>query len=231
METYIGTSGWYYDWNEERTLDWYMEHSGLNAIELNASFYRLPFPNQVKSWVKKGQSLHWVIKVNRLITHQFKFSEKALTIWKKFYDLFSDLHTCIDYFLFQLPPHYTTRARNNIASFIKHTKMTEKCALEPRHESWFCEDMLDWASALGITWVSIDAPVFTRDICKTTDTVYLRVHGRTAWYSHDYTARELKEIAHRIIAAKPKRVYVFFNNNHAMLSNAQKMMSIITKAT
>jgi uncharacterized protein YecE (DUF72 family) len=24
MELYIGTSGWYYDWNGDKTLDWYI---------------------------------------------------------------------------------------------------------------------------------------------------------------------------------------------------------------
>ena len=49
---FIGTSGWYYDWNKEKTLDWYIENSNFNVIELNASFYRFPFPNHIKGWGK-----------------------------------------------------------------------------------------------------------------------------------------------------------------------------------
>lgn len=229
MEIFVGTSGWYYDWNEKKTLDWYLEHSALNAIELNASFYRFPFPNMVKSWAKKGTSLHWVVKVNRLITHQFKFSEQATGTWQKFNALFSPLHAYIDYFLFQLPPKLTPSSKEKIADFIRKTKMREKFALEPRHAQWFNQESVAWAVSLGITWVSIDAPEFTRDILRTTGDVYLRVHGRTDWYQHDYTDRELKEIARRIIEAKPERVYVFFNNDHAMLKNAQRMRAILEK--
>ncbi|MEO0119416.1 MAG: DUF72 domain-containing protein, partial [candidate division WOR-3 bacterium] len=69
MEIYVGTSGWYYDWNLEGTFDWYLKNSKLNAVELNVSFYRFPFPNQVKSWANKGKSLRWAIKVSRIITH------------------------------------------------------------------------------------------------------------------------------------------------------------------
>lgn len=226
VRIFVGTSGWYYDWNKEGSLDWYLENSKLNAIELNASFYRFPFPNQVKSWAKKGTNLRWVIKVNRLITHQFKFSKRALNTWLKFSELFSIMDEFIDYFLFQLPPNFTPNARKNIENFIKETD-NKKFALEVRNEKWFNEDALNWAEDLGITWVSIDAPEFSRDIYKTTDTVYLRMHGRTAWYSHNYTDRELKEIAHRIVIRKPRRVYVFFNNDHNMLKNAQTMFKIL----
>ena len=42
VEVYVGTSGWMYPWNLGRSLEWYVNHSGLNAVELNASFYRIP---------------------------------------------------------------------------------------------------------------------------------------------------------------------------------------------
>ncbi len=229
MEIFVGTSGWYYNWNEKKTLDWYIENSNLDAIELNASFYRFPFPNMIKSWVRKGKSLRWVIKVNRLITHQFKFSEKAAGTWKKFYDLFSPMHGFIDYFLFQLPPSLTPRSKSLIESFFKKIRTAKKCALELRHELWFEEDLIEWVKSLGITWVSIDAPEFTRDIIKTTKNVYLRMHGRTDWYHHNYTDKELKDIGKRIIAAEPDKAYVFFNNDHNMLKNAQKMSAILDK--
>jgi uncharacterized protein YecE (DUF72 family) len=227
MKIYVGTSGWYYEWNKNKTLDWYIENSGLNAVELNASFYRFPFPNQVKSWAKKGTPLRWVIKVNRLITHQFKLSERSISTWQKFTALFSNMNKLIDYFLFQLPPNFTPNTRNQIADFIEKTKSKKKYALEIRNDAWFKKDLISWAKSLGITWVSIDAPQFTRDIFKTTNTVYLRIHGRTGWYRHNYSNRELKEIAQRVIATKPQRLFVFFNNNHNMLKNAQAMHKIL----
>ncbi|KPJ71931.1 hypothetical protein AMJ52_08065 [candidate division TA06 bacterium DG_78] len=227
MKIFVGTSGWYYEWNKDLTLDWYIAHSGLNAIELNASFYRFPFPNQVKAWARKGKMLHWVIKVNRLITHQFKFSTRAVTTWQRFNNLFSEMHAMIDYFLFQLPPNLSSKTMTKIENFLKKTKVIHKCALEPRHESWFTNDVIAWAQSLGITWVSIDAPVFTRDVFKTTDTVYVRIHGRTDWYRHNYTDKELREIGKRVYAVKPKTMFMFFNNNHNMLKNAQKMKKIM----
>ncbi|MGC8888894.1 MAG: DUF72 domain-containing protein [Candidatus Micrarchaeia archaeon] len=60
-------------------------HEGkmLNAIELNASFYRFPFPNQVKGWSAKDNSLTWVIKINRLITHTHMLNEKAIELFQQ----------------------------------------------------------------------------------------------------------------------------------------------------
>ena len=35
MEVYVGTSGWAYAWNRGGSLAWFVEQSGLNAIEVN----------------------------------------------------------------------------------------------------------------------------------------------------------------------------------------------------
>lgn len=223
MKIYVGTSGWYYEWNEEKTLDWFIANSGLNSIELNASFYRFPFPNMVKAWAKKGKKLRWVIKVNRLITHVFKFNKRGEDTWERFAELFKPLDEFIDFYLFQLPPSYTPKAIKQLTTFTKKIKLAERFALEPRNDEWFNDKMLDWAKEQNITWVSIDAPEFPNTIYKTTDKVYLRMHGRTSWYSHNYSDAELKEIAKRIKSVKPKSAYIYFNNNHNMLKNAQRM--------
>lgn len=231
MKIYIGTSGWFYDWNLERTFDWYLANSGLNTVELNASFYRFPFPNQIKSWAKKGKNLRWSIKVNRRITHLNRFSEKSYPIWKAFYNLFSPMHEVIDFFLFQLPPSFTPENRKLLEKFIRKTKLNEKFALEPRNDAWFNSEQTTWVKEHNITWVSIDAPKFPNTIYKTTDRVYLRMHGRTGWYQHDYSQKELRDVAKRIFESKPKFIYVYFNNDSAMLSNAQTMLNIMKKSS
>lgn len=226
MEFFVGTSGWYYSWNEQRNFDWFVANSGLNAVELNASFYRFPFPNMVKSWARKGEGLRWSIKVNRLITHRLKFSDRAFQSWKKFQDLFKPLEPSIDFFLFQLPPSTTPKYASLIEDFLKKTGLNERCALEVRNIQWFDERWIDWASGLGITWVSVDCPDFPLDVFNTSGLVYERMHGRTGWYAHLYSDEELKEVTLRILRAKPKKAYVFLNNDHGMLVNSRKMLDI-----
>jgi len=84
------------------SFDWFVKSSGLNAVELNMSFYRFPHPNMVKSWTLRGGGLGWAVKVNRLITHTFKFGWKAFEAWGKFHKLFTPLEPSIDFYLFQL---------------------------------------------------------------------------------------------------------------------------------
>lgn len=230
MEIYVGTSGWMYDWNELGSFDWYVKYSGLNAVELNASFYRFPFRNQILSWSRKGRSLRWSIKVHRSITHYRRLSESAHTIWKKFYNLFNPLDKYVDFYLFQMPPNfiYSDKNLDKIKNFFEYTGLGKRFALEIRHPSWFKESFVNWCSKLGLTLVSIDAPIGTW-IVNSNGCVYLRMHGREYWYAHDYSPDELRELANSMIRLKPFKVYVFFNNNHWMLCNARLMKQILEK--
>jgi len=227
MKVYTGTSGWLYGWNLGRSLDWYLENSGLNAVELNASFYRFPFPSQVKGWARKGSELRWAIKVNRLVTHVFKFGERALGTWGKFERLFEPMHGLIDFYLFQLPPRYTPKAAPMLEKFIRATKLGKRFALEVRNLAWFKPEWVEWARKLGITWVSVDCPDFPLEVYNTSGLVYERMHGRSAWYSHYYTDEELFEVSEKIRAMKPRAAYVWFNNNHDMCENAQRMFRLL----
>jgi len=229
MHAFVGTSGWMYAWNEEQNLDWYVKNSGLNAVELNASFYRFPFPKWVESWATKGRELRWSIKVNRLITHTFKFGERALDLWKRFETTFKPLESNIDFYLFQLPPFMTPSFASRLEQFVEKTGLEQKFALEIRNLDWFNKEWVDWASKLGITWVSVDCPDFPLDVFNTNGIVYERMHGRYDWYSTYYKDQELEEVAKNIAKVKPEKAYVFFNNNHAMLDNARKMLAILSK--
>jgi len=227
VEIYIGTSGWLYDWNEEATLDWYVSNSGLNAVELNASFYRFPYRNQVLSWSRKGAKLRWAVKAHRGITHTRRMKPEALDVWRKFQDLFQPLDPLTDFYLFQLPPNYTCKEENleRIENFHRETKLGVRFAVEFRHESCFRDEIVEWAKRLGLTIVSIDAPIKTW-IVKSSDTVYLRLHGREVWYGYEYSVDELQELVDKTLELKPSRIYVFFNNNHWMLENARTMLKL-----
>jgi len=227
LDFYVGTSGWSYAWNEKKSLDWYVSDSGLNAVELNGSFYRYPSASAVESWVRKSKDLRWSVKVNHAITHNCKLGENALEFWKRFHDLFKPLESKVDFFLFQLPPSTTPKSMVRIEEFFKKTSLGERFALEVRSSEWFKEETVKWASNLGLTLVSVDSPDFPRDLFNTSGNVYVRMHGRKDWYSYRYSLEELEEVAKKIIARKPERVYLFFNNDHAMLENAREMLRIL----
>ncbi len=187
------------------------------------SFYRFPYPTMVKSWAAKGKNLAWVVKAHRSITHFQKLSMAAVESFKRFKTRFAPLEDRIQYYLLQLPPSFTDI--NLLEQFIEKTG-PEKLAVEFRHSSLFTDELIEWGRKQGVLLVSIDAPQLPRTIMSRT-IVYERVHGRTGWYSHDYSDQELQEIHTRILATSPKTVYVFFNNNHAMMENAIRMNTLL----
>jgi len=235
MKVYVGTSGWMYDWNLGGSLDWYVKYSRLNAVELNMTFYRYPFRNQIIGWLKRGSRLRWTIKVHRSITHLFKLSDKALNPWFRFKELFKPMDNLIDFYLFQLPPSvkYSERFLERVLKFHRESRLGSRFAIEFRDPSWFeNKSALDTLSSAGVTLVSVDSPIGVW-VIKSNDTIYLRMHGRYYWYAHYYTDEELMEVASKVIELRPERLYVFFNNDHDMLENARRfyglMKSLISK--
>lgn len=221
MKIYVGTSGWLYGWNEGGNFEWFVKNSGLNSVELNASFYRFPFPNQIKSWVEKSGKIRFAVKVHRKITHILKLSPSALTVWDEFKALFSPLKEKIDFYLFQLPPSFTPEYLDQTKEFFRSIRDRGNLAIEFRHFAWFDEKMVQEIEKLGMVFVSMDSPQIKSFLVKTNNVVYLRFHGRQAWYNYNYSPKEMKDISEKIYHLKPEYIYAYFNNNHAMLSNAR----------
>jgi uncharacterized protein YecE (DUF72 family) len=222
-EIYVGTSGWSYDWNLGKSLEWYKTNSELNAIELNMSYYRFPYPNMIKAWTKKGSNLAWIIKTHRLVTHLKKLNKETYSIFERFKKLFSPLEDKIHYYLLQFPSKFLDLER--IEKFIDNCG-NEKIAIEFRNNEMLTDEIIKWGKKQGVLLVSIDAPKLSSKVMSK-EIIYERIHGKTDWYSHNYKDSELLEIKERILLPKPKRVYVFFNNNHVMLENAIRMNNLL----
>ena len=231
MDVYIGTSGWMYTWNPDG-FDWYINYSGLNSIELNSSFYRFPYPNQVKSWARKtplDRVFRWSIKVHRSISHYRRLDMKAIDIMNKFINLFNPLDKYIDFYLIQLPPNLRCSERNllRIKNFVERVNIPGRIAIEFRNESCFNESIVDFSNEAGFIYVSVDSPQTTY-IAKSGGAIYLRMHGRTDWYMHYYTDDELNEIKDKILSLEPDKLYVYFNNDHDMLENARRFKKLFS---
>ncbi len=233
LKVYVGTSGWVYDWNPDG-LDWYLRNSGLNAVELNASFYRFPFPNQVRSWVRKTEAsdgrLRWAVKVNRLVTHVHMLNEKSLRPWRAFLRLFKPLDRYVSFYLLQLPPRarpaspFVSRARAFLRRAVGDVGEW-RVAVEFRNTAWFKEAWVEWCGDLRVTFVSVDSPQ-TTFISTSGPKAYLRMHGRSFWYAHNYSDEELEDVALSLKGLDVEEAYVFFNNNHDMLENARRFLRL-----
>lgn len=109
---YLGTSGWYYDhWmnkfypsslEKREWLGFYCEY--FNTVEVNSSFYRMPFPSMVKGWHPKSpKNFSLTFKGNRVITHERKLRNVDAPL-KKFYSFTEVAKEKRGAILWQIPP-------------------------------------------------------------------------------------------------------------------------------
>ncbi len=65
--------------------------------------------------------------------------------------------------------------------------------------------LVRWAEDLGLTLVSVDAPELSRQLFNVNGIVYVRMHGREYWYSHEYSLKELEEVKRILLLRKPRK--------------------------
>jgi uncharacterized protein YecE (DUF72 family) len=116
--------------------------------------------------------------------------------------------------------------------------------VEFRHNGWVNRKMYDNLKSAGIGYVAVDEPdlrgLLKPDLFNTTDTAYIRLHGRNAeqwWnggplrYDYDYSESELREWKEKIDKMKDKahKMYIFFNNCHLgqAVKNAREMIQML----
>lgn len=225
MDAFVGTSGWYYDWNKKKNLDWFIQNSGLNSVELNASFYRFPLPGQIEGWKRKGTGLRWSIKVHRSITHWRQLSESSLETLGKFQGLFEPMDHLVDFYLFQVPPNFDDVAR--VLRFAEAAKLGKRFTLEVRNKELLGNDEACAELMKKVTLVSVDSPDYRNRIFPG-KTVYMRMHGREGWYSYNYSKAEISETIGKIRHIRPEKAYIYFNNNHNMLENARMTLEVFS---
>ncbi|MBU0496404.1 MAG: DUF72 domain-containing protein [Candidatus Thermoplasmatota archaeon] len=219
---YLGTSGWCYSWNPQKSLSWFIDHTPCNSIELNMSYYRYPHPKMVARWAETGASLAWVIKVHRSITHYKKLNKDSYEQFTQFRALFEPLESSIHYYLLQLSPSFSDLP--SVEHFIAACG-TDKIAIEFRTPSMMNTRIQHWAEAHKVLLVSVDAPHLPSQL-QSTHTLYLRIHGRTTWYDYTYNHEELTNLYRRITEQKPDTVFIYFNN-YAMYPNMLSFHTIL----
>lgn len=217
----VGCSGWFYwHWRggfypaeipTSRWFEHYRRH--FRTVELNAPFYSWPTEGVVASWLRQAARTKFIytVKVSELITHTKRFTGTRTLVRDFGYiaDLLGNRMGC---FLFQLPPsfHFT---RPRLRRIINQLDPTRRNVVEFRHRSWWNEEVFDAFRKSGTIFCSCSGPRLPGDLVKTADEIYLRFHGTTRWYRHDYSASELAAWAEKIRASRAGRVWAYFNND------------------
>lgn len=223
----VGTSGYSYYWNEGKPtpFEWYIGQ-GFPTVEINASFYRFPSTSWARAWSRAPAGFDISVKVHRSITHYTRLRGNALALWRRFTAPLRGVRDRISFWLFQMPPTYVYSRENVdvLSRFFGEVNLGNSAVLEFRDPLWW--EHIDAIEGIGVAFCSVDAPGLPRDVVAMNDVVYLRLHGRTAWYSHVYTEGELRGIMDKVFRAKAARKYIYLNNDEGMLENGKYLMTL-----
>lgn len=246
----IGTSGWQYsDWQKnfypknlkkENWLSFYSKK--FLTIEVNTCFYHLTKKTTFQKWKKiTGKDFLFAIKLYRYFTHlkRLKINKEVLEILKITLDNISVLEKNLGPILIQLPPNLKFNEKllknflENLFSLSKiFFKKSPLFSIELRNNSWFQEKTYKILKKYKVAFCISDSPKWETKVIKTTNWVYLRFHGKPILFSSLYSKKELKKWAKEIKVLKPKKAFVYFNNDnqgHAV-KNAFDFKSLVNPA-
>src|SRR5947208_10163817 len=115
-------------------------------------------------------------------------------------------------FLFQLPPsfHYSQARLSRILAQLDSRRRN---VVEFRHRSWWNNAVYAAFRKHGTIFCSCSGPRLPDDLVKTADEIYVRFHGVTRWYRHDYSVQELAAWTEKIEASGARRIWAYFNND------------------
>ncbi len=220
---YIGTSGWTYDhWKgrfypeglaKSRWFDYYSRH--FSAVEVNATFYRTFKDQTYLNWRKLApQGFGYVLKAPRIITHM-KYLRDVKEDIKAFFRSCALLEQRLEMILLQVAPgtpYDLERLKEALLAFPDPSRV----AVEFRNPDWLNPEVEALLRGAGAAFCNVDSPHQKLSGILTSERAYLRLHGREHWYSYNYPASELEEIAGlaRSLASRgARRIYIFFNND------------------
>lgn len=250
----VGTSGYSFDdWkgpfypaklNKSRMLDYYAQF--FNTVEINATYYRIPPARTFESMIERtGEKFEFFVKAHESATHKREQFPSETPVYLEAIKPLVESGR-LRGILLQFPWSFPRTEEH-----IDHIKA---CAegfdslplfVEFRHSSWIQQNTFDLLKSLGIGYVSVDEPRLEKMVpplaVATTDTGYVRFHGRNAekWYSgsgserYDYLYSEdqLREWIKKIDTLREHTaiVYVFFNNCHQgqAVTNAQQLLEML----
>lgn len=263
-KAYIGTSGYLYDhwygvfYPEDLTKDKWLEHycKFFETVELNVTFYRLPFESAFKGWYKRTpKNFLFTIKGSRFITHVKKLNEPKEPL-ELLFDRGKHLKEKLGMILWQLPPRFSAHPKKleefcRLLASAGESLASLRHSVEFRDESWFSPEIYEILKKYNMALVICDYPFELRsrgmertigikrtkrkiiEVPETADFVYLRRHGATALYASNYSDQQLKEDAEQIKKwlKNGKDVYVYFNNDAYgyAVKNALKLKEFILK--
>lgn len=239
FEVIIGTSGWWYDhWQgkfyppDMEKSAWFSYYSRFfRSVEVNSTFYRLPFSNMVKGWAKKApEGFKFTLKMWRRITHLHKLKNVRPDI-EVFMERISPLKKKMGALLYQLPPSLRCDPQL-LENFLLQIPQGFDQAVEFRNKSWLNKEIFSILKNHKVAFCIVSMPDFPEVIEVTCQVSYIRFHGKKILYGSSYSDEELlswAKIIKDFSKEGVKRVYVYFNNDYEAFAvfNALRLQEIL----
>ncbi|MDB5597481.1 MAG: hypothetical protein JWM36_4442 [Hyphomicrobiales bacterium] len=203
---FIGTAGWsipkiHQDGFPQTGTHLERYGSTFQATEINSSFYRHHRRSTYERWAASVTELfRFSVKVPKTITHSGQLA--VTSELDTFLSEIGGLGTKLGPLLLQFPPKQTFMEAES-ASFLTaiRERVAGPIACEPRHASWFGNDVDDLFSSLRIARVAADPPrAEGADVPGGwTRMAYYRLHGSPQIYYSPYGEERLESIAQQLV--------------------------------
>ncbi len=222
-ELFIGCSGFSYPhWRGSFYPDtlpqkrWFEHYCSLfTSVELNVTFYRLVKPEVFARWqLESPAGFAFSAKGSRFITHVKRLADPEGPL-ARFFEGVLHLGGKLRVIIWQFPPGFVCNIRRLQRFLELLATYPVRNALEFRHESWRCEQVVALCREAGVALCMADWPDFSAELPLTAGFVYLRRHGRDGSYAGCYSRAELLADAGRIrgYLAGGRDVFIYFNND------------------
>lgn len=208
----------------------------FNACEINASFHRLP---RAGTWERWGRTVPadflFSAKLPKAITHERRLVQCEAEL-AAFFESSAPMAERLGCVLVQLPPSLAfdeSVTGGFLAALQRHRPRA--IALEPRHASWFTDEVDAWLAQRRVARVLAD-PVLHAGGERPggwAGLAYLRLHGSPRTYYSSYNEAWLARLAARIAIARDagQDVWCMFDNTagQAAAGNAMVLRRLLAQ--
>jgi uncharacterized protein YecE (DUF72 family) len=216
MDLHIGTSGWSYPtWKpaffpeklpSKRFLEFYATQ--LNAVELNATFRRMPTASAIAGWVASTPpDFRFAAKAHQSITHfkRLKNAEESLRFFLQSLEPMRQSGK-LGPILLQIPPNLKADT-GLLASFVQLLPQAYQFAFEFRHETWFVDVVYEILKKKNVALCWATSEKITTPQVATANFLYYRLR------LPEFGKAQLAKLGEELKTQRQSReVYAFFKH-------------------
>jgi uncharacterized protein YecE (DUF72 family) len=239
LHTMVGTAGWAIPAQQASLFFGDGSHlqryaTRFKAVEINSSFYRPHRPQTYERWAATVPSdFRFAVKVPKEITHvrRLKGTEDLLG---RFLGEASALGDNLGPLLVQLPPSFVFE-KVTVAGFLHdlRNRFSGAVVCEPRHRTWFDDDVDRFLADLRIARVAADPAIVPRaaEPGGWTELCYHRLHGSPRIYYSAYSSGDLDSLESRLAKCAGECWCIFDNTAEgAATQNALALIAQLSSA-